>query len=217
MAVSYDNSVVKAGVGQTLSANLLISGSDRILLVGVMTNSPGGSGYDVLSVTYAGNALTYVDGITRGSSMAVELWKLVLPPTGTNTIIVTQKLPAVEFSFVGISFNGSDGTISGTNTAADTSGGASVTVTSAVNSMVADFIGWRNAMTIVCDVSQTERQNSFSGGHSRGCSTEAGAASVAMDWTAAGSEAWAIIATSVKDGTQTETKLGSLTLMGVGI
>src|SRR4030042_6275921 len=70
------------------------TGDNRILMVGISLQDdpyPIGS---VTGITYGTYNMTFVDTATQSSDDSrVEIWKLVAPPIGTNTIVVTFSEP----------------------------------------------------------------------------------------------------------------------------
>lgn len=71
----------------TFSWNHTTTGTDRILLISVTNNSSGNN--PVLSVTYAGVSATLAVVNSVGGANDTEVWYVVAPATGTNSIIVT--------------------------------------------------------------------------------------------------------------------------------
>jgi len=103
MAVAFDNSSNKdGGNSATYSFDHLVSGSDRVLLL-LMTVD--GSGESVSGINYDGVAMTREsrEGIAAGF---VEVWYLINPNTGTNSVAVTltgqNRSLATAASFTGV-------------------------------------------------------------------------------------------------------------------
>jgi hypothetical protein len=101
MAIAFDApSETFSNSIQTLNWFHTCSGSDRILWVGVMTSSTR----SVSSVTYNGVALT---SLTRSAGgQPVQLWYLIAPATGTNTISVSIGAPNSFVYTSGASYTG---------------------------------------------------------------------------------------------------------------
>ncbi len=177
------------------------TGADRLLLVGVSMRA---GAEHVNSVTYAGNSLTLVGAQSNGANTRMEIWRLVNPPTAANNVVVT--LSASGRAVIGAAtFTGVDQTTP-LGTFASATGSSttpSVAVSSAVGELVFDTVSNAAGQTSMTPgTNQTERWDVDSGGNSTsdvrgGGSTEAGAASVTMSWTA-GDDDWAIGGVSIK-------------------
>ena len=188
------------------------SGSDRLLLVSIASQPNGDDGVIEVAtgVTYGGQALTIVGTEAQGpDNSRIEIWRLVNPPSGANTVSITFNDPFddpvnEEGASVGaVSFTGvHQGTPLGTFASASASGVTPMTVnvSSAVGELVFDTVARKgNAVTV--DPSQSEQWNLCTdagctnvGG---GASTEAGAASVTMSWTP-DNDRWSIGAVPIK-------------------
>jgi len=81
------SSVANSNNTNNLVWNQNVSGTNRALLVGVSFRNNGGQ--TVSSVTYAGVPLSLVVAQSNGNSIRVELWRLVAPATGNNTVAVS--------------------------------------------------------------------------------------------------------------------------------
>jgi hypothetical protein len=64
-----------------------VSGAERLLLVGVAVDSEATTG--VTAITYNGTSLQKLDSEARSDQVAVDLWYLINPDTGTNTVEIT--------------------------------------------------------------------------------------------------------------------------------
>jgi hypothetical protein len=205
----------------TLSWSHTTSGSDRILIVGVSIRNE--SSETVSTVTYGTGNLTFVGAATNGTACRAEIWQLVNPATGANTVTVTlsagSKFVGGAVTFTGVHQTTPFGTFV---PATGTSITPSVNVTSAAAEAVIDTLAQRNsATTAAADSSQTGRWNDVTSGaggtatNVRGAgSTEPGAASVTMSWTLSSSRPWAIGAVSLKPSNPTAIKLTSFTATG---
>jgi len=89
--IAYDNASDSTGSGSTLTFSHTVSGTNRILLVGVAVFDSNEALRPVTSVTYNGVALTKIDDedTGAGSSERAELWYLVAPATGANNVVIT--------------------------------------------------------------------------------------------------------------------------------
>src|SRR4051794_20703563 len=66
-----------------------VSGTYRLLLVGVSLNISGSTGTTVSALTYNGTALTRIAQINQGTVRRVEIWQLLNPPVGTANVVLT--------------------------------------------------------------------------------------------------------------------------------
>lgn len=147
---------------------------------------------------------------TAGTTIRVQGFWLKNPATGTNTVAVTFSA-AVTFKAGGaVSMTSVDQTTSeGAEAGGTGTGNPTTTVTSAVNELVVDGTGCNlivNSPTAATvGGGQTQRWNVDQGGNGVICagSTEAGAASVAMDWTTDDVNDWGISGISAKAASAT--------------
>ena len=214
VGISGGGSVIGGGPGQVVfdqaSSNnvpgitnwthVTTSAANRLLLVGVSfgyyttSNSPA-----VVTLSYGGANLTKVRSATNGI-VTSELWQLVNPPSGTNTIALTYVGAPTTVVAGAATFSGVDpvtplsAVISGSG---PKTAGSSVTISSATNEIVFDTITVDKWFVPNCAVGQTKLW-------SIGPDYEAGAGSIKpgtnfvnMSWTLANC-GWADIAASVK-------------------
>lgn len=96
MAIAFD-AVTNGGLTPASWSHTCATAGNRLLLVAVDgTNNPTG-------FTYAGTALTQLGAVTIGNGATgrvLDLWYLINPATGTNTVSVTGGT-----SFIGISMS----------------------------------------------------------------------------------------------------------------
>ncbi len=208
------------GVSTVSWSHTIGGNSNRALFVGVSTAAIniGSPVARVTSVTYGTQTLTRVTNGFRASpdsNNAVELFLLVNPTSGTNTITVNLLPSAANYvvggsiSFSGVSQAVPTGTfVSTTNALNSPTNTASVSVTdSLVGDTVLDVIGTSfNAQSVVPNASQIRqwRQSDdlpnppppFNVGAG---STKPGASpSVLMSWTLQNAQNWALGAIAVK-------------------
>ncbi len=208
LAIDTTSSSAGANVA-SLSWSHTVSGVNRLLVVGVSKRSYN----SVTSVTYNGVALTKSGAVQAGSGdfSRSELWYLVNPPTGTNTIVVTPG--GNDWMQTGaISFTGAN-QITPLGIFASNFGGsgvtsASVNVTSAPGEIVVDALTfWNTTTDATKGASQTLQWSTSSDNawNGRG-STQSGANSVTMSWTipSSGAQGWALTAVSIKPNTINE-------------
>lgn len=198
MTVAFDASSSTSGTAASFTFAHTCTGTNRFLLVHVSLRRT--LGVSVSSVTYAGIDLGAALGFTSNSddTRRVHIYGLAAPASGANNIVVT--LSASEAAICGgISFTEAHQTTpTGTYASATgASGNASVTVTSGVDEFVADVLSDVSG-TWTVGAGQTQRWNTAVGTTTGAGSTEPGAASVVMSWTAGVSDRWVIGGVSVK-------------------
>jgi Tfp pilus assembly protein PilX len=202
-AVAFDAaaSTSSGSSSTTLSWTHTASGTNRVVIVGVSYISPSATA----TATYGGTSMTLVgQQFTTGDSR-MAMFSLVNPPTGAKTVTVTFSVAVNSAVGGSVSMTGANQTTpTGTFVSAVCSSGGSctttpsLTVTSVVGEMVIDTLQYdNNAGSITPGAGQNQRwnlsQNNYGGG-----STEVGAASVAVSWTAGSGDNWAYGAVSVK-------------------
>src|SRR5215831_10411724 len=117
----------------TLSWSHTVGGGlNRMLLVGVSTRTTS-----VSSVSYGGQALTFIGGVSEGVTLRSEIWALANPASGTATVTVnlaaSNRCLGGSVSVTGAVQNTNQLAYASANSAAVPSSPASVTVASAVN------------------------------------------------------------------------------------
>jgi len=213
----FDAKATKTGDGvSTITWTHTTSGSDRLLTVAVHVDN--GVAPSITSVKYNTVALTAVGEANNGNAH-VDLFRLINPASGANTVEIVLASAVDRLVGGSLSFTGANQTTPlGTLASATGGDSPSVTVTSATDEIVLDAVTIANNPTLTVDGSQTERYNVNinSAGRSAG-STEAGAASVSMDWTQSATEGWGIVGVSVKPvAAPVGPPAGSLMMMGLG-
>ena len=108
MAIATDASslVSSGGFSNSLTTAFTVSGTDRLLLVGV---SCATATADVTSVTYNGTAMTLVGTNENTGVVGIQWYRLVAPATGTNNVVVSLGAFRV-FSIICYSLTGVDQT-----------------------------------------------------------------------------------------------------------
>lgn len=224
-AVSVDNSSSNGAFDNLGITTLNIShtvgvGISQVLIVGISTsNTTLGAfpGNRVTSVTYNGQALTRIGSqISPNLNNGVEIFRLINPPNGTNTVVINLTALSSNYVFASaVSFNGVDQTTpNGTFfSSSGTSNNPVVNVTdSAVGDLVFDTVSStfaaasflqginQTVCTDVNDETTCRRGRRFFGGISDvGASSikNENGASVLMNWTITSAD-WAIGAFAVK-------------------
>ncbi len=184
------------------------SSANRLMLVGVSINRETGATNDkVTGITYSGQALTLVGAKTDGGSgeARVEMWALKNPPTGAANVVVTFNRANDDGAVVGVAtFAGVDQTTPYGAFFSNSGNGtmATLSVTSAAGELVFDTVTLRSVgfgASGSPGAGQTARWKTyFNSRVGAGGSTESGAATVTMSWTAASAVDWAIGALAIK-------------------
>lgn len=195
-------------------AHTTSAGANRLMLVGVAyikDQYPR----QVTAVTYGTQTLTKVAARSEVTDeLAVELWRLVAPDSGTATVTATLNDTVAGVVLSVVTFTGVDQTTPLGTPAANqgqdgtNAGNPTVTVASAAGELVFDVVARDNDYGLTVGSGQTEHTNRAAAGQIRGASsTEPGAASVTMSWSSASAlsqksggtyEGWAIIAVPIK-------------------
>lgn len=183
----------------TISNYTVAAGDNRLLVVGISVVNDGSSGaLAISSVTFNSVGLTQVCNANVVDDSRSWIYRLVAPDVATANIVVTFGAATAEWISVGAAnFTGVDQTTPCGSCASDENDDAtySVAVTSATNDIVVDVFTAENATSATAGANQTANWNNAigsSGGAGSG-SREAGAASVTMSWTAAGSPSHSVL------------------------
>ena len=173
--------------------HITTNAANRAMLVGASFGNPGA----VSAITYGGFSLTKVKAITN-SVVSSEVWLLVNPPSGTNTIAITTIGSPSTFSAGAVTFSGVDQTtpLSATNTAFGNSSSSSLIISSATNQIVFDNMACDQQPPNGPGAGQTRRW-ALGASEGGGGSTKPGTNSVTMTWTFQNGP-WVDIAVSVK-------------------
>lgn len=218
MAVSFDVAA-DAHSGKTASGLTFDSGSTSasasLLLVFVTVGGTGSPAPSVSSITYGGVSLGSAVKIQTSGNARIELWKLISPASGVNSIVITLSSATDGNSIIcagAMSFIDSDlSTPLGTAVSASGSGTTpTVDITdSATDDLVIDGVVLGSDSAVTAGAGQTKRWEELVGADSYGNngagSTEAGASgTVTMSWTV-GDDAWGIIGVTIKQASATIT------------
>lgn len=227
MAITYDATSGNIGLWVTSDSFAhTCTGDDRLLLAWVFFDRGNGA-YNVSSLSYGGASLTQFETYNNGNEY-VELWRLVNPAAGSNTIVATYNNigPTAKAAIRVVSYTGVNQTtpLGTLVSAAGTSKTPSVTVSSASGEVVADFVDVYSAgFNLAVGDDQTARWEgdaATNGLRAFGISDESGAASVTMSWSIATTDSWMIGAVPIKPvGAASPSgipKTTKQTLMGVG-
>ena len=225
-AVAVDSSNSSAafdgitGVSTLTWSQTVGTGGSRALFVGVSTAAinAGSPAARVMSVTFGAQALTRVTNgfqVSPDLNNAVELFQLLNPNSGTNTITVSLLPTAANYvvggsvSFTGVSQTTPTGTfVSTTNALGMPSNTATIAVSDSVSGdLVLDVLGTSfAAQSVIPNASQTRQWRQlgdmpnppppFNVGAG---STKAGASpTVTMSWTLQVAQNWALGAITIK-------------------
>jgi uncharacterized repeat protein (TIGR01451 family) len=136
-----------AGASSLTFSHTTGNGSNRLLLVGVSIGNTSIIAPTISSVTYNGVNLTFVQGISGGTGTArprTEIWRLVNPPSGDHSVVITTSGGTARGLTAGaVTFSGVDATTPlGTPVtgSANSTTSASLNVSTAVGEMVFDSI-----------------------------------------------------------------------------
>src|SRR4051812_565614 len=143
------------------------SGGARMLLVGISMNVSNNLTSTIASVSYGGNALTFIAGATN-STRRVEFWQLINPPTGASSVVVTANVTtgtkvgviASATTLFGVDQTTPNRTpifANGNNT------GATVNTPSAVGELVIDQVAALGGVTFAVGANQTQFATASSG------------------------------------------------------
>lgn len=207
MAVAFD-AVGPSSAGQSATATTTTSwshtctGSNRLLVVGVAVGANPSTGITT-SATYNSVAMTSIGTQQSGTGSAfgyIQMFSLVAPATGANTVAVTTSATVDALSAGSVSFTGvSQTTPLGTPVTAAGSSitpAATVTGTTAGN-MVIDAACCGSAFSADTQTLQWRRNTNGNTGAGNGVQTTAAAGgSVAMSHTAT-ADIWGVIAVEV--------------------
>ena len=104
---SASSATTGTGTASTLTWSHTVgaTGTNRILIVGVSIRNS--SSQTVSGISYAGAGMTLVGQTTNSTNARVEIWRLIAPATGANSVVVTLSA-AARFvggasSFTGVS------------------------------------------------------------------------------------------------------------------
>lgn len=178
-------------------SHTVASQSDRYLSVGGITRQR-----NISSPTYNGDAMTTsVTQATSGDTKC-EMFGLVAPDTGTNTVSLTQNLSAGEFAASAISAYGVDQATPTTDTdsATGASTGPTLTLSSAASEIAFTVVGWDRLTSVTNTPDGTWTAVTADLGSALACqgAYKTGAASVTRTDTLSASADWLIQGVAMK-------------------
>ncbi len=189
-SIAHAASVTTLSWSHTTSAQ-----NNRLLVVGLSINNPS---VTATSITYNGSNLTKLTGRSCDTSSGCEdeLWYLVNPATGTNTISVTLSGASNIGAGAATYYNVDQTTPLGaaTTNSGNSTGAASVTVSSTTNQLVIDAFAANGFGTWANDPTQTQSWLNTSNVISGGSRKSGSSAITTMTWNNTGtSDQWAEI------------------------
>ena len=205
-AIAFDAATTGGGTGGTINITHTISGGNRYVFVQVVN---GNSWPSISSVVWdpggVNEALSVIGTATYASDVRNVVYGRLNPTAKTATMRVTLSAGDGGGTFVAVSsFTGVHQTtplgtvVTGTGGVGTT---PTVTVSAATGDLVVDFLGTKETTgNKTPGPGQTERWDGFNGDADGAGSTEAGAASVVMNWTGGVTEEWANVAVPLKPG-----------------
>jgi hypothetical protein len=204
MAVTID-AIGPSAAGASVTGNTSLSwshtcsGSNRLLVVGMAVGA--GLTTNTSTATYNGVAMTSAGKVYSNNQNDgyVQLFYLVAPATGANTVIVTCDQPH-DMTGGSTSFNGVDQTtpVSGATTAFGTTTSATVNVTSRYGDMVVDAVCSGTSITSSNQtLSWNKNLNGISGAGNSAQSTAGGALSITMSYNVS-ADWWGIVGLNVR-------------------
>lgn len=186
--------------------------ANRLLLVGVSMNITAVATAKVTGVTYGGSPLTLVGSQNdTANTQRVEMWYLLAPASGTQSVVVSVNLPTA--GTVGVvagatTFTDVDQTVPlGTFVSASgaAAGYSQLNVPSVVNGMVLDTLSINGNETITVPAWQTSEWNRTSAVNANGAtgsgSIWAGAPSLPYSETFSANSNWSMGAVSINPST----------------
>ena len=190
MAIAIDGAATSA-----IATNLTTlswtsgSGTDRHLVVGVSWDNRNGAGADV-TVTWNGISMTSIGAIHHsGTKASLSFWELknanIAASTTANVVVTFPGTASGKPNIIGaIGHSGVDQTTSTNGFVSATSAGSplSVTVTSAVDDLAFSGVAAYKASSVAINGGETSHWAQANGTEGGGGSSEAGAATVVMDW-----------------------------------
>lgn len=197
--VQFDTASDNQNSGTLSWPHTTTEATNRLLLVGISLGNGGiASDTAVTSVSYGGSNLTQVIA-KRNGTVTSELWQLVNPPSGSNTVTLEVVDAPTMLVAGGATFSGVDQLVplSASNSAMGTGTLTSLTVNSATNEQVLDILTTAREGVPIFDSNQTTLWENGANGTAGGASTKIGASLVTM-LSGIDDGPWVDIAASVK-------------------
>ena len=200
-SITIDPASAREAAASTITLNHTVSsGSNRLLIVTVAIERDDER---VTSATYADQAMTFVGtSVDPNLTSRLEVWRLIAPATGTNTVSVTLNASAATV-VAAISFTNVDQTnpIAASQFASGPgSSDASVSVASAPDQIVLSAIAANDAVNSVTPFAgQTSRWNVLNAADVIGAgSSTTGSSTTTMRFTLQSPQPWTMGAFSIR-------------------
>lgn len=191
------------------------SGSNRIMIVGVSVKFTAGSEH-VVSISYGAQSLTFLRADNSSGSIRSEIWYLIGPNTGTNTVTVnlstSQKATGGSVTYSGVSQTAPVYADSAGGNGTSNSPSASITASTPNSFLVGNLavrLSGSSAPPVTSEGSgQTIRWDNAtqydSSSNNRGHGSEMGpvTGSQSISWTLSGSASWAVSVVALKPALQ---------------
>lgn len=190
---------------QTPSWSHTATGTNRYVVVAVGTAGANGctctATYGGVSMTNLGSAVN-TTGYGSGVQGTAQLFGLINPPTGAQTVALTFSAAGNYGTGVSLSYTGVHQTVAAgspfTNTGSAASASDTLTVTGGfTGERVVDIVAL-DASTSAPTGTQTSRANTGAAGYLAACQDAAGGSSVAMQWSWSPNGAFAHAAVNLK-------------------
>ncbi|HTW32505.1 MAG TPA: hypothetical protein VMD76_12560, partial [Candidatus Sulfotelmatobacter sp.] len=212
----------------TFNHTTTTTGKNLELLVGVSINITNSTATAVTGITYGGKALSKVGSqVDAGNTRRVEIWSLLAPATGTNSIVVSVDIPTAKTvgaaagatTFTGVDQTVPLGTFVSANGAAGTY--SELDVPSVVNGMVLDTLAIGGGQTATVSGPQVQQWNLNTGGNANTDvtatgSSRTGAPSVPISETFSAASNWSLGAVSLNPSSADVAVSTSVSAVGLG-
>jgi hypothetical protein len=208
MAIAFDAAASSVSAGFAAGASYtfnhtVAAGSNRAIVLGAaLWQDVAGSG-TLSTCSYAAAAATSKIVLTN-TQMRAELWVLVAPATGTNTVSFTVTGNTDGRKFFAGSFTGVDQTTptEATQTSSTSSGAPSLSITSITdNAWLVDMVSKFGTTALTVGAGQTSMFNNSVGSITAAASYEGPktpAGAVTMNWTGSSANDCAQVAIALK-------------------
>lgn len=230
MAIAYDatSNTTEQLTVSSASFSHTCTGSNTVLAVGISARDTTLGNRTVSSVTYNGVALTKARSDDNGLSARSELWYLLNPTTGANTVVVTMGGTCAGIICGGVSLTGVRGASQPDASNGFTSGAATTATCNVTtvkdNSWVIDILRTTNTGTgYSVGGSQTQRwlvtggSQLNAGMSTQGPKTPAGSTTDSWSWTTSVSAALTSVSFSPLQVSTLTAVFGTFTLTGIAV
>ncbi len=209
--LAYDGDARGSAAAAAVSFDHTVgSDADRLLLVAVVVGDPDAR---IMSVGYGGVPLSLVGGVDGpGATCRVELWRRAGPTSGRHLVDVRLSAPA-QVHAVAVSYSGvdQDDPVSAPATSTGSGDTASVSLPSAADQMVVDWLCAGGGNVVVgSPAAGQSRRDSWPGDPAGGISDRtATSPATTMSWRSVGSFDWAMGAVALNPAHPAATDAGT--------